>query len=200
MDHPKKERTFVILKPDAIQRSQVGEIIRRFERAGLKVVHMEMKLLDEDRLWKHYDKDDEWFEKKGQVTIENLKEAGREITKEAMEYGKDIIRALISFMTAGPVVVMVIEGNSAVGVVKKLVGGTEPMSSDVGTIRGDLTLDSYNISNIDARAVRNLIHCSDEVEEAAREIALWVNDDSIVDYRHISEAMLYDVNLDGILE
>ncbi len=200
MNHPKKERTFVILKPDAIQRSLVGEIIGRFEKSGLKIVHMEMKVLDEDRLWKHYDKDEAWFEKKGQNTIDNLKEIGREITKEAIEYGKDIIRGLITFMTAGPVVILVIEGNSAVGIVKKMVGGTEPLTSDVGTIRGDLTLDSYNIANIDARAVRNLVHCSDEPAEAEREIALWVGDDSIVKYRHINEAMLYDVNLDGILE
>ncbi len=199
MEHPKKERTFVILKPDAIQRSLVGEIIGRFEKSGLKIVHMEMKLLDEDRIWKHYDKDDAWFEKKGNNTIENFKEIGREVTKEAIEYGKDIIRSLVSFMTAGPVVVMVIEGNGAVGIVKKMVGGTEPLTSDVGTIRGDLTLDSYNIANVDARAVRNLAHCSDEPAEAEREIALWVGD-KVISYRHINEAMLYDVNLDGILE
>lgn len=200
MDHPKKERTFVILKPDTTQRSLIGDIISRFERTGLKIVHMEMKVLDEERLWKHYDKNDEWFESKGQGTIENLKQAGKEVTKEAIEYGKDIIRGLISFMTAGPVVVMVIEGNSAVGVVKKIVGGTEPLTSDVGTIRGDLTMDSYNIANLDTRAVRNLVHCSDEVEEAKKEIALWVSDDQIISYRHVNEAMLYDVNLDGILE
>lgn len=161
---------------------------------------MEMKVLDKDRLWKHYDKDDAWFEKKGQNTIDNLKEIGREITKDAIEYGKDIIRGLVAFMTAGPVVVMVIEGNSAVGIVKKMVGGTEPLTSDVGTIRGDLTLDSYNIANVDARAVRNLAHCSDEPTEAEREIALWVGNEAIINYRHINEAMLYDVNLDGILE
>lgn len=199
-NHPKQERSFVILKPDTIQRSLVGEIVSRFERAGLKLVHMEMRVLDADTLWKHYNKDDEWFEKKGQVTVQNLKDAGREVTKEPIEYGKDIIRGLVSFMTAGPVVVMVLQGNSAVAVVKKLVGGTEPTTSDVGTIRGDLTLDSYNISNLDARAVRNLIHCSDAPEEAEREISLWVNDSKIVKYRHVNEAILYDINLDGILE
>ena len=200
MEHPKKERSFVILKPDAIQRGLMGDIVGRFERAGLKVVHMEMKVLDEERLWKHYDKDNEWFEKKGSNIVQNLKDAGREIEKEAIEYGKDIIRSLVAFMTAGPVVVMVLEGNSAVGVVKKLVGGTEPTTSDVGTIRGDLTLDSYNIASLDDRAVRNLIHCSDEPSEAEREIALWVDTSAIMKYRHVNEAILYDVNLDGILE
>ena len=200
MEHPKKERSFVILKPDAIQRGLMGDIVGRFERAGLRGVHMEMKVLDEERLWKHYDKDNEWFEKKGSNIVQNLKDAGREIEKEAIEYGKDIIRSLVAFMTAGPVVVMVLEGNSAVGVVKKLVGGTEPTTSDVGTIRGDLTLDSYNIASLDDRAVRNLIHCSDEPSEAEREIALWVDTSAIMKYRHVNEAILYDVNLDGILE
>jgi len=95
---------------------------------------------------------------------------------------------------------MVIEGNQAVAVVKKLVGETEPASSDVGTIRGDLTMDSYSIAAIDDRAVRNLIHCSDQVEEAKREIGLWFSNDELISYKHIEERMLYDVNLDGILE
>jgi nucleoside-diphosphate kinase len=200
MKHPKEEKTFVILKPDTIQRSLTGDIINRFEKTGLKIVHMEMKMLDEDRLWKHYDKDNEWFEEKGNVSIDSLKQAGLPVEKDAISYGKDIIRGLVSFMTAGPVVVMVIEGNSAVGVVKKLVGSTEPLTSDIGTIRGDLTIDSYNLSNSDARAVRNLVHCSDKPNEAEREIKLWVEDKKILKYRHINEAILYDVNLDGISE
>jgi nucleoside-diphosphate kinase len=122
------------------------------------------------------------------------------IEKSAIEYGKDIIRALIAFMTAGPVVIMVWEGNKAVGIVKKLVGGTEPLSSDVGTIRGDLTIDSYDLSNINGRAVRNLIHCSDKPEEAEREIKLWLSEDEILKYRHLNEEILYDINLDRIKE
>lgn len=200
MDHPKKERTFVILKPDAIQRSLVGEIIRRFERTGLKIVSMKFTLADEKKFWDHYNKDDAWFLKKGTNIVGERQNAGLPVEKEAIEYGKDIIRALVKFMTSGPVVMMVIEGNQAVGVVKKLVGGTEPSTSDVGTIRGDLTTDSYAISAVDDRAVRNLVHCSDEVKEAEREIALWLKDEDLTNYRLVTEAILYDVNLDGILE
>ena len=122
------------------------------------------------------------------------------IEKEALEYGKDIIRALAKFMTAGPIVPMIFEGNQAVGIVKKIVGGTEPLTSDVGTIRGDYTLDSYELSSYDDRAVRNLIHCSDEVSEAEREIAIWFKDSEILNYRLVSEDILYDINLDGITE
>ncbi len=198
--HPKKERTFVILKPDAIQRSLVGEIVSRFERTGLKLIALKMVVPDEKILWKHYNKDEAWFLKKGGKIVEDRKQGGMPVTKDALGYGKDIIGALVSFMTAGPVVMMVIEGNQAVAVVKKLVGETEPASSDVGTIRGDLTMDSYSIAAIDDRAVRNLIHCSDQVEEAKREIGLWFSNDELISYKHIEERMLYDVNLDGILE
>jgi hypothetical protein len=80
-----------------------------------------------------------------------------------------------------------LQGNSAINVVKKLVGGTEPSTSDVGTIRGDYTLDSYEMSNMDARAVRNLIHCSDNPEDAVREVALWFSDKELVNYKLFQE-------------
>jgi len=198
--HPKHELTFAILKPDAVQRGLLGEIISRFERAGLKIVAMKLTMLDEKKLWNHYNKDEAWFLKKGSNIVAERKASGLPIDKDPIEYGKDIIRALVKFMTSGPVVLLAIEGNQAVSVVKKLVGGTEPSSSDVGTIRGDFTLDSYAISAIDNRAVRNLVHCSDAVEEAERELRLWFTPEDILKYRLVSEAILYDVNLDGILE
>lgn len=198
--HPKTERTFVIIKPDGVQRSLIGEIVKRFERSGLKLIGLKMTVLDSDRIWKHYNKDDAWFLKKGTKIAEDRAAAGLSAEKEPIEYGKDIIRALEKFMTSGPVVLMAWEGNSAVSVVTKLVGGTEPATSDVGTIRGDFTLDSYNIAAIDDRAVRNLIHCSDTPENAETEIALWFDPSELITYRHINDEILYDVNLDGILE
>lgn len=200
MNNPRKEKTFVILKPDAIQRSLIGETIKRIERTGLKMVGIKMMMAKEEVLWKHYNKDDEWFLKKGEALVENRKKAGLPLEKEAIEYGRDIIGALVKFMTCSPVVIMAFEGNQAVGVVKKIVGGTEPLTSDVGTIRGDFTLDSYELSNLDERAVRNLVHCSDEPEEAEREISLWFSEGELLSYRLISEQVLYDVNLDGYKE
>lgn len=198
--HPKTEKTFVIIKPDGVQRTLIGEIIKRFERTGLKLVGLKMTVLDIDRIWKHYDKDDAWFIKKGMKIAEDRAAAGLSAEKEPLEYGKDIIRALETYMTSGPVVMMVWEGNQAVAVVKKLVGDTAPANSDVGTIRGDLTTDSYDIAAVDDRAVRNLIHCSDEPENALTEIALWFPEEDLISYRLISEAILYDVNLDGVME
>jgi nucleoside-diphosphate kinase len=198
--HPKKERTFVIIKPDGIQRSLIGEITKRFERTGLKLIGLKLTVLDSDRIWKHYSKDDAWFIKKGTKIAEDRAAAGLSAEKEPIEYGKDIIRALEKFMTSGPVVMMAWEGNRAVDVVKKIVGETEPASSDVGTIRGDLTIDSYNIAAVDDRAVRNLIHCSDEPANAETEIALWFKEEELINYRLVGDEILYDINLDGILE
>ncbi len=200
MSHPSKERSFIIIKPDGVQRGLVGEIIQRFERVGLKIVGMKMLVPTAEQCWTHYNKDDAWFEAKGQKTITGRQAAGMVVDKPAIEYGKDIVRALVTFMTCGPVVAIVVSGNQAVGIVKKIVGGTEPLTSDVGTIRGDLTLDSYDLSSIDERAVRNLIHCSDKPEEAEREIAIWLKPEELTAYRQVNEEILYDVNLDGILE
>jgi len=200
MIHPKKERTLVILKPDAVQRGLIGELIKRIENTGLKLVALKMVMATEDQLWRHYNKDEEWFTKKGQRTLEERKAAGLPIEKEAVEYGKDIVRALVKFVSCGPVVPMVWEGNQAVGIVKKLVGSTEPLTSDGGTIRGDYTLDSYELSSIDNRAVRNLVHCSDPVADAEREIPIWFGNDELLKYRLLAEQILYDINLDGIKE
>lgn len=200
MAHPKKERTLVILKPDAIQRSLTGEILKRFERTGLKFSAFKFFVPKEETTWTHYGKNDEWFLKKGTRIVEDRQKNNLPIEKEAIEYGKDIIQGCVDLFTCGPVLALVIEGNQSVAIVKKLVGGTEPTTSDVGTIRGDFTVDSYELAGIDSRAVRNLVHCSDSVEEAEREIKLWFDEKEIISYRLVQEEILYDVNIDGILE
>lgn len=200
MTQVRREQSFVMIKPDGVQRALIGDIIHRFERTGLKLAALSFGMLDEKKCWEHYNKDEQWFMEKGTRIVAGRKEAGLPIEKEAIDYGRDIIQQLVVFMTSGPVVKMVWEGNEAVGVVKKIVGGTEPLTSDVGTIRGDYTVDSYDLSGIDGRAVRNLIHCSDAPEEAQREIGIWFDQKDIMSYRLVEEQILYDVNLDGILE
>jgi nucleoside-diphosphate kinase len=200
MSNPKKERTLVILKPDAVQRGLIGETIKRIEKTGLKLVALKLVNASEEQLWAHYNKDDEWYQKKGSNTISEREKHGLPVEKEALEYGKDIIRALVKFMSCGPIVPMIWEGNKAVGIVKKLVGSTEPLSSDSGTIRGDYTIDSYELASLDDRAVRNLIHCSDPVSDAEREIPIWFTPEEILNYRLLAEQILYDINLDGIKE
>jgi nucleoside-diphosphate kinase len=185
------EQSYVMIKPDGVTRGLTGEIISRIEKTGLKLVGIKMFVPDLDRLTVHYGKDDVWCESKGQKAVNNIVAKGGQPTKPAVEYGRDIVRALLSFMSSGPVVAMVWEGNSAVAVIKKLVGDTEPVSSPVGTIRGDLCVDSYNLANDDERAVRNLIHCSDAPEEAIKEIGIWFPKETLETYSTASESVMY---------
>ncbi len=199
--HPKKERTFVAVKHDGVQRALVGEIIKRIEQTGLKIVAMKMMVPTLEQATLHYGKDDAWCTKVGERTIENLKKENKTPEKSTLEYGKEILGALLKYLTIGPIVAFVVEGNQAIGIVKKLVGGTEPLTSDVGTIRGDFTIDSYEIANKDGRCVRNVAHCTDgDNKEYEREVNIWFKPEEIINYRHIQEEILYDVNIDGILE
>lgn len=201
MTHPKKDRTFVALKPDGIQRSLIGEIIMRFERVGLKLVAMKMQKVDAAHVEKHYTLDPEWRRITGEKTIASYKAKGlTPPSEDPHEITAKILKNLIKYMTSGPVIAMVWEGAHAVKLVRKIVGGTEPVTSDVGTIRGDFVLDSYSMSDEDGRSVRNLVHASGNEADAAKEIDLWFKKDEILNYRSAQEAILYDVNIDGIPE
>jgi len=194
---PHQERSLVLLKTDAVQRSLVGELIKRFEQTGLKISGMKMLEATEAQLLEHYNKSDDWYEKKGKNVADELEKQGKEVNKEPIEYGKDIIRTIVKYMQASPIVAIVLEGNQATAVVTKIVGTTEPSTSDVGTIRGDYTLDSYVHATYENRAVRNLVHQSESPEEAEREIKIWFEDSEIMNYVTAQERILYDVNLDG---
>jgi len=194
------ERTLVIVKPDGVQRGLIGEIVRRFERTGLKFVGFKFFVPTRQQCLAHYNKDEAWLTRKGERVMADLRAAGLAAEKDALAYGKGIIDTIIKFMTAGPVLAMVIEGNQAAAIVSKITGTTEPSTSDVGTIRGDLTVDSYSHSTVQSRAVRNLLHCSESPEEAAREIPVWFSENELINYKTTHERILYDVDLDGILE
>lgn len=194
---PHQERSLVLLKPDTVQRSLVGEVIKRFENTGLKISAMKMIVPTEAQLLTHYNKDDAWYQRKGEGIVKELEQQGKAVDKEPIEYGKDIIRTIVRYMTAAPVVAMILEGNKAVSVVTKIVGTTEPATSDVGTIRGDYTVDSYFHATFENRAVRNLVHQSESPEEAEREMAIWFTESEIMNYVTAQERIMYDVNFDG---
>ncbi len=197
----KKERTLVLIKPDGVQRGLIGEIVKRYERSGLKLVGLKVSVPAADFIRRHYTVDPEWFVKTGMKTIESYRKKGKTPPSEdPKKIAEIILNNLIKFMTSGPVVAMVWQGAHAAGIVKKITGGTEPLTSELGTIRGDFTIDSYELADFDGRAVRNLVHCSSAKEEAEKEIALWFKPEEVLNYRLINEAILYDVNLDGILE
>lgn len=196
-----KEQTLVIIKPDGIQRTLIGEIIKRLERVGLKLVGIKMLIPTKALAEKHYTLDDTWLHRVGEKTINAYKAKGlKPVDTDPVSAGKRILKILTHYLTFGPVIAMVWQGGHAVQIVRKIVGGTEPLMSDIGTIRGDFVLDSYQISDLSSRAVRNLVHASGSVDEATKEIDLWFEKKELVNYRLVQEQILYDVNLDGLLE
>jgi nucleoside-diphosphate kinase len=203
MNKPQNERTLVIIKPDGIQRSLIGEIIKRYERTGLKLVALKMVLPTEEMATKHYYEvgGDEWIEAVGEKAKAAYEKKGLQSPfKTTTENGWAVLKGNAKYLSAGPVVAMIWQGNQAVQLVRKITGGTEPLTSDVGTIRGDFTLDTFALADVDQRSVRNLIHASGDTEEAEKEIKIWFKDEEVLKYNHIQEKILYDVNLDGINE
>lgn len=200
-NHPIKEKTFVLIKPDGIQRTLIGEIIKRYERVGLKILALKMTVPTADQAKQHYTIDPDWIRKVGQKSIDGYNAKGLVSPHtDPIAFGEIILRKLVRYLVSGPVIAMVWEGAHSVAIVRKITGGTEPLTSDVGTIRGDFVLDSYQISDPDDRAIRNLVHASSSVEEANQEIDLWFSKEEIINYRLVQDEILYDVNLDGILE
>ncbi len=201
MKHHKDEQTLVIVKPDAIQRSLIGEIIGRYEKVGLKLMAIKMLVPTAEQIQQHYTLDPEWRRITGEKTIKGYIDKGLvPPTTDPLEVTEILLKKLTKYMTAGPVIAMVWQGAHAVKIVRKITGGTEPLTSDVGTIRGDYVLDSYQMTDTDGRSIRNLVHASGTVAEAENEIKHWFSKEEIIQYRLIQEQILYDVNLDGILE
>jgi nucleoside-diphosphate kinase len=203
MKKPQHERTLVIIKPDGVQRSLIGEIIKRYERTGLKLIALKMVLPTEELGRDHYYKvgGDEWVENVGKKAMAAYDKRGlKSPFGSYRENGMAVLERNAKYMSSGPVIAMIWQGNMAVELVRKITGGTEPLTSDIGTIRGDFTLDSYALADIDERSVRNLIHASGNTEEAEKEIHIWFQPEEILKYNQIQERILYDVNLDGIKE
>lgn len=172
------ERTLIILKPDAVSRGLVGEIIGRFERVGLELERLELRQADPNLVEQHYPEDPSWLATVGSKTLEDYDRQGLDPvvqlgSSDAIEIGRMVKQWLVEFMTSGPVVVGVLRGNRCVESVRKLTGSTLPVLADPGTIRGDLSTDSPDAANAERRPIRNLLHASGDLAEADREIKLW---------------------------
>ncbi len=148
------ERTYVMVKPDGVQRNLVGEIISRFEKKGLKIVGIKMLQISRELAERHYG------EHKGKAFFESL-----------MEY-----------ITSSPVIAMVLEGKEAVGTVREMMGATDPLEAAQGTIRGDFGMDIG----------RNVVHSSDSLESAARELRLFFAPGEINEYRRGLDSWIYE--------
>ncbi len=179
------ERSLVLLKPDAVQRSLVGNIIRRFERAGLKIIGMKMVWVDEEFAKKHYT--DDLIPIVGNKTKKDWDEFGVEYTESAEEIGKMIVDGTRKYISEGPVIAMVLQGIQCVEVIRKIVGSTGPKDSPPGTIRGDFAHMALGYASLQKRGIPNLIHASANVKEAEEEIKLWFKDEELHDYSLVHE-------------
>lgn len=159
------ERTLVVLKPDSVQRGIIGEVITRFERAGLKLIGLKMVQPSAEHYDHHYE------------TIGKVK----------TRRGEEVFSQNREFMMKGPVVAMVLEGIESVELVRKMVGSTEPKSSPPGTIRGDYAHMSYDYANGKKIGIPNIVHASGDSKEAEKEIFHWFNDDEMYEYQTVHE-------------
>lgn len=187
------EKTLVILKPSAVQRSLIGEIIGRFEKVGLKIIAAKLISPSKELLDKHYPAEREEFVKGiGQRTLDGYKELGLDPKKQfknidALQIGHDVRNWLVESMMTAPVLPMIIEGPHAIAIVRKIVGSTSPLQAEPGTIRGDYSFDSPALANKNGRPINNLIHASGNVEEAEHEIKLWFEPDEIYSYDNVHQ-------------
>ena len=185
------EHTLVLIKPDAVQRALVGDIISRFERCGLKIVGMKMVLPTSKQAALHYADDDEWKFAVGTKQKKSYAAKGKVIEKTEVELGTIVRNQLIEFLTMSPIVALAIQGHNAVAHVRKIVGETSPQDSAPGTIRGDYSFDTYQLADVSKRPLQNLIHASSEVDEATREINIWFTSQELHDWKRIDEELLY---------
>jgi nucleoside-diphosphate kinase len=187
------EKSLVLIKPDGVQRGLISEIIGRFERVGLKLVAIKMVHPSHDDVEKHYALTDEWMlgvYTKAKSKYDSLGE--KFPFTDHLTYGKSIKDQLVNFLKSSPVVAMVWEGETAVSLIRKIVGGTEPAGAVPGTIRGDLSHDTYALSNAQNRPIRNLVHASGNVSEADHEIPIWFTDTELYKYEHVNDRVQYD--------
>jgi len=189
----KKERTYVMVKPDGVKKGLTGEIIRRFEQRDLKIVALEMFMPTREQIDNHYPKDEAWIRRVGQKTLGTYEKYGLDAitqlgTSDDLEIGKMVRVWLVDYMISAPLVRMVVEGIHAVDMVRKICGVTLPYLADMGTIRGDFSADSPAVANSEKRAVMNLVHASETAAEAEHEIKHWFGDRSaIFEYSRFGE-------------
>lgn len=165
MKNHKDEQTFVIIKPDAVQRGLIGEIMSRFERVGLKLVAAKMLKPSKEHYYHHYENIGKMVSRRGQKAFD----------------------VTLAMMQQGPVLALVWQGVEAVSLVRKLVGTTEPKAALPGTIRGDYAHMSFGHADANDVGIPNLIHASGDVDEARAEIAHWFTEDEMYDYETTHE-------------
>ncbi len=196
MTNPKEEKTLLLIKPDGVKRGLIGEVIKRIEQRGLKIIALKMLWPTRQQIDEHYPKDATWIKRLGEKAINNLQSFGYD-PKEKLgkddpeEIGQEIREWLFNYMTSGPIVAMVIEGVYAIRMVRKICGKTIPAEAEMGTIRGDYSCDGSLLANLSKRAIHNLVHASETPEEAEKEIKHWFSLDELYSYKRSEEDIMF---------
>lgn len=197
----KFENTFVLIKPDGVKRGLIGEIITRIERAGLRIAYMSLIQATQDQARNHYPYTDEarltrlWG--KSISGFEPLWLNAKDYlgTDDPLGIGKEVAESLVWYFLSGPMVAIVVSGPQAVDMMRKIVGHTLPFKAEMGTIRGDYSVDTPLIANIEKRSIHNLVHASETKEEAEKEMKLWIWDVKLIESEicvdHVSYSKYY---------
>ncbi len=190
------ERTFAMIKPDGVMRGLIGEVIKRFEQRGLKIIGLKMTHVSREHIDAFYPRDEVWIKRLGERGLKTFEEYGLDPmehlgTDDAFQIGEKVRDRLIDFIAMGPVVPMVIEGVHSISVVRKLVGATLPVFADPGTIRGDFAHDAPTSSNLEQRSIHNLIHASETKEEAKHEIGHWFSEEELWEYDRADHVIMF---------
>lgn len=196
MKHIKEQKTLVLVKPDGVKRGLIGEVAKRIERRGLKIVALKMVAVDRGHLEKHFPTDESWVGRLGDKGLKTFAEYNLDVkehmgTDDRMEIGKKVKESLFDYMTSGPIVALVVEGLHAIDMVRKVAGHTLPVFADMGTVRGDFSVDSPAIANVENRAIHNIMHASETPEEADNEIKLWFTSDEIHSYKRADQDIMF---------
>ncbi|MCD6410343.1 nucleoside-diphosphate kinase [bacterium] len=196
MSHPKEEKTVLLIKPDGVKRGLIGEITSRIEKRGLKIIALQMFWATKEQVDGHYPKDEKWLKRIGEKTLRNYQDYGLDVkeelgTDDLLEIGKMVRGWLIDYLTSGPIIKMVVKGIHAIDMVRKIVGSSMPAEAEMGTIRGDFSVDDATAANRDKRAIHNLVHASETPEEAAHELQFWFAPEEIHDYKRAEEDIMF---------
>ncbi len=185
------ERTLVLIKPDGVRRALIGRVIARFESAGLKVSGIKMVVPGRELVAKHYTDSEDWLRSVGAKAKKAYEAKGITPKESEVELGSKVRARLIDYLSSGPVVCMVIEGNESIFAVRKIVGSTEPRSADPSSIRGSLSTDSYALADSLDRPLKNIIHASEDKSSAESEISLWFEESELIKYKRADEDIIY---------
>ncbi|MFA6492827.1 MAG: nucleoside-diphosphate kinase [Patescibacteria group bacterium] len=187
----KKERTLIAIKPESIQRHLIGEFVSKFERRGLKLIACKLIVPAKEQIAKHYPDDEEWYISCGTKTLENYKARGIDPGMGPIELAKLTRQRLIDHFTDRPLLLMIWEGPHAVSLGRKTAGATNPLIADIGSIRGDYSMESYELADDINRPVHTLIHASASTSDAEKEIKVWFEKREILDYELVTETVFY---------